>query len=566
MLPPSKNVPRRKDNRLILQFDYDCFYAQVLQNRDPVLKTQPLGVKQKNILATCNYPARRCGVAKLMLVSEAKRICPELVLVDGEDLTPFRDVSKRLYRFLCSHSWNNRVERLGFDEVFMDVTDIVDYNISCINQSSMQTSFFCLSRLDPQSGFVCDLTSVAGCLVGPPAPETCLENHVYLRLLLGSHLAHYLRCKLESDFGYTSTCGIATNKLLAKLAGGCNKPQNQTTLLALEPQDSLDFLDKRKIRDITGLGSKTAHSLESYVLNQGSIDSPDSHVNVRQIRQHKDMSPALLESLLAGPGSEKGIGARVWALLHGVDPTEVKEASDIPSQISIEDTYKGLETMAQITEELHKLSCSLIRRMRTDLVAPLEQCHGPSETARWTARPKTLRLSARWWPSRQDSHQSHAQNPGLNYNRVSRSGLLPGCVFDLSTDIEPIAQQLVANALLPLMRRLQSDKGQRGKIQLLNICVTNMLVGAADDKTGAGRDIAVMLKRQHTAVGPWRATEEATCGIDGHTGHVTDEADGEESNEDVSWDGAVHPPCCRCGHPIPEFALAAHMRYHELEG
>ncbi|PHH73203.1 hypothetical protein CDD82_5609 [Ophiocordyceps australis] len=566
MLPLSKKAPRRKDNRLILQFDYDCFYAQVLQNRDPALKTQPLGVRQKNILATCNYPARRRGVAKLMLVSEAKRLCPELVLVDGEDLTPFRDVSKQLYRFLRSHSWNNRVERLGFDEVFMDVTDIVDYNISCINQSSMQTSFFCLSRLDPQRGFACDLTSVAGCLVGPPAPQPRLDHHVYLRLLLGSHLAHYLRSKLESDFGYTSTCGIATNKLLAKLAGGCNKPQNQTTLLSLESHHVLDFLDRRRIRDITGLGFKIAQTLDSYALNQSIIDAPDSHVTVGQIRQHKDMSPALLESLLAGPASEKGIGTRVWALLHGVDPTEVKEASDIPSQISIEDTYKGLETMAQITEELHKLSCSLIRRMRTDLIAHSEHPHASSETARWTARPKTLRVSARWWPSRQDSHQSHLENSRLNYNRVSRSGLLPGFVFDLTSDIEPIAQQLVADAMLPLMRRLQSDKGQRGKLQLLNICVTNMLVGAADDKTGAGRDIAAMLKRQDTAVGPWRATDEATYGNHGHTGQLLDEADGEESNQDVSWDGAVHPQCSRCGHPIPDFALAAHMRYHELEG
>lgn len=54
-----------------------------------------------------------------MLASEAKKLCPELVLADGEDLTPFRDVSKVLFNFLRSHSWNNKVERLGFDEVFM---------------------------------------------------------------------------------------------------------------------------------------------------------------------------------------------------------------------------------------------------------------------------------------------------------------------------------------------------------------------------------------------------------------------------------------------------------------
>ena len=54
-----------------------------------------------------------------MLIAEAKKICPDLVLVDGEDLTPFRDMSKTLFAFLRSYSWSKKVERLGFDEVFM---------------------------------------------------------------------------------------------------------------------------------------------------------------------------------------------------------------------------------------------------------------------------------------------------------------------------------------------------------------------------------------------------------------------------------------------------------------
>ena len=58
-------------------------------------------------------------MAKLSQVSAAKKACPELVIVDGEDLTPFRDVSKRLHRVLKVHSWNGKVERLGLDEVFM---------------------------------------------------------------------------------------------------------------------------------------------------------------------------------------------------------------------------------------------------------------------------------------------------------------------------------------------------------------------------------------------------------------------------------------------------------------
>jgi nucleotidyltransferase/DNA polymerase involved in DNA repair len=91
----------------------------VYEVKNPALKPKPLGIKQKNILATCNYNARRRGVKKLMLITEAKKICPELVIVEGEDLTPFRDVSKILFNFFKSYSWNQKVERLGFDEVFM---------------------------------------------------------------------------------------------------------------------------------------------------------------------------------------------------------------------------------------------------------------------------------------------------------------------------------------------------------------------------------------------------------------------------------------------------------------
>lgn len=88
------------------------------------MRSLPLGVKQKSILATCNYVARARGVKKLMLISEAKRLCPGLVIMDGEDLTPFRDASKKLLGFLRSHSWNQKIERLGLDEVFMGKTNI----------------------------------------------------------------------------------------------------------------------------------------------------------------------------------------------------------------------------------------------------------------------------------------------------------------------------------------------------------------------------------------------------------------------------------------------------------
>ncbi|GAB0134225.1 hypothetical protein EsDP_00002605 [Epichloe bromicola] len=554
----ARPAPKQKHEAVVLHFDYDCFYAQVFENKDPTLKSKPLGVRQKNILATCNYNARKLGAKKLMLVSEARKLCKDLVLVDGEDLTPFRDMSKVLFDFLRSHSWNNKVERLGFDEVFMDVTDIIDYNIECLSISSLSQSFFSLSKTNPEAGFQCDLTDFAGRVEGTIPDEAPLDNKLYLRLLLGSHLANHLRSKMETELGYTSTCGISTNKLLSKLAGARNKPRDQTTLLAFSDDHVYAFVDAHKTRQIPGIGSKTAMQLESHVLGeQVELESQFTSVLfVKEVRLHPSMSPGFLETLLAGPGAEKGVGARVWGLLHGIDPTGVKFSSNVPSQISIEDTFKGLETVSQITEELHKLSCSLIRRMRIDLLTVDQHADIPG-AQRWIARPKTLRLAIRSWPIRQSTTSSQ------NSSRVSRSGPLPSFVFDTQSDIDELAQKLVAESLLPLLRRLQGDGGSRWNLQLMNICVANMRAGAADDRDGAGRDISAMFKNQDQVLRPFRIDPIPESGKN----DPMDSTSTDGSEKDSDWDDdADRPACPRCGHSLPLFAMSAHMRFHELEG
>lgn len=101
----------------MLHQDYDCFYAQVLEREDPKLRYLPLAVQQKQIIVTCNYEARRRGLHKLQLVKEARKNCPEVIIILGEDLSRFRNASKELYNFLRSYAWSGKVERLGFDEV-----------------------------------------------------------------------------------------------------------------------------------------------------------------------------------------------------------------------------------------------------------------------------------------------------------------------------------------------------------------------------------------------------------------------------------------------------------------
>ena len=78
-------------------------------------------MQQKQIIVTCNYVARRRGLYKMQLIKEARKACPDVVVVLGEDLTRFRNASKELYNFLRTYAWSGQAERLGFDEVRRDL-------------------------------------------------------------------------------------------------------------------------------------------------------------------------------------------------------------------------------------------------------------------------------------------------------------------------------------------------------------------------------------------------------------------------------------------------------------
>lgn len=580
--------------------DYDCFYAQVVANAQPALKSLPLGIKQKSILATCNYVARARGVRKLQLVSDARKLCPELVLVDGEDLSAFRDVSKKLYALLRAYSWNKKVERLGLDEIFIDVTDIVAYNLALLNRNTLPDSFFCLSQHDPEKGFSFDASAVAGCLAGAGHGLDHLDNPLYVKLVLASHLARYLRSKVEEE-GYTSVCGISTNKLLSKMVGTVNKPNNQTTLLSLHPDEVIAFMDSYGLRKVPGLGGKITHALESFYL--GREADTDTYTNVSavrvgQFRRHPDVTPQMLEKLLGSrSGSERGVGEKIWALLHGVDDTDVKAASSIPTQISMEDTYPGpdggLNTVAEVERELLKLTASLLRRMYVDLAeeefekrkqGPASSTNGhdagsqaPQKRRQWLAHPKTLRLSTR-------PKTSYRDGKPYNWGRASRSQPLPTFLFSSSTiaEDETVVGRLVKETLLPMFFTL--NPGKTGwNIGMLNICVTNMVPTAAESgAAGGGRDISQMFRRQEDILRDFRVRDEdGDENEDARPGKMLRQEsilegvpedgvdlDGIDSMdpESETWSDleGIHA-CHRCGHNIPPLAVAAHERYHDLE-
>ncbi|RDL39262.1 DNA polymerase [Venustampulla echinocandica] len=636
-------IQTRNDNRIVLHFDYDCFYASVFERENPSLKALPLltpppkAVQQKQIVVTCNYEARRRGLRKLQLISEAKKLVPDVVIVLGEELGRFRDASKALYKFLEAFTWSGKVEKLGFDEVWMDVTDLIDYNQAILNTNDLEHSFFQLKRNDPTVGFSYDATKIAGhsfpdnpqqgipsrsCTVTPPLGREDNDTVTLMtRLILGSHLAHHLRLNLEDDQGYTSTVGISTNKLLSKLVGNLNKPKGQTTLLPpyviLEDASCLSssdearrqshvslFLDGHDIGKIPGIGFKMSQRIRNHVLSRPAdfddrsmYEGTNESITVGHVATFPGMGPELLEKILGVPGAERGIGGRAWNLINGIDDTEVQQAKNVPSQISIEDSYGRLETMSEVVKELRTLTTSLIRRMHRDL---LEDDDEPDSAGgkRWTAHPKTLRLSTRpRLPLNADGTRTRS------FNRISRSGPLPNFVFNLKEDINAIVEKLVQVALIPMFRRLHSQPSG-WSLSLLNVAVTNMVETASDDgRAGGRRDIGRMFKRQEEVLKEWKVEDRdvppdhpagseavvpshaiplpptlgneiqhhcvptALAGSEDMIQPTQTSTDGNASWEsDDEDDGAGNRAMCAvCNAVMPAFAMAAHERFHDLD-
>lgn len=546
-------------------------------------------------MVTCNYEARRRGLHKLQLIKDAKRICPDVVIVLGEDLTKFRDASKDLYSFVRDFIWGGRVERLGFDELSLDVTEMIDYNVQLLNSNDLTTSFFHLDQKDPTVGFTYDATRYLGATYPPTQDGSAKPPEISsldMRLLLGSHLIGYLRRRMEHEKGFTATGGVSTSKLLAKLVGSVHKPNNQTTLLPpYEPsgdpgsQDTnvTQFIDSHEIRKIPGIGSRLAQKLRLKVTGQST---GEEKLTVRDVRLFPGMGPPTLEKTLGGPGAPKGIGMKVWSILHGVDNTDVLEARDLPTQISIEDTYgRGrLDSLENVRRELEVLARSLIRRMRTDL---LDRTDSTAPQPRWLAHPRTLRLSTRPRnPPETDGARSY------NWNRISRSAPLPSFVFHVDENIDAIAERLVQDHAMAMFRKLHPEKSG-WDLQLMNIAVTHLVESAGDQKQSSGRDIRKMFRQQEAVLREWTVREPDSEGgeqdEDGDTNKsrgqdplregrmqqpgvcavVSDREDGEWQDDDES-DGLwrVSPAsveCSLCGAAIPHFALLAHQTFHAAE-
>lgn len=112
--------------RVILHLDMNSFFASVEQAHDPSLKGIPMAVagnpkERRGILVTCSYEARAFGIYTTMTVGEAKRICPELVILPP-DFDKYRTASAAVFDLL--RTYTDLVEPVSIDEAYIDITAI----------------------------------------------------------------------------------------------------------------------------------------------------------------------------------------------------------------------------------------------------------------------------------------------------------------------------------------------------------------------------------------------------------------------------------------------------------
>jgi DNA polymerase IV len=186
---------------VILHVDIDAFFAAIEQLREPRLKGRPV-IVGAGCIASCSYEARRFGLHAGMALSEARRLCPEAVVLEGHAQV-YRCFAERIFE--CCRALAPAVESY-LDEAYCD-----------------------LSGTDRLHGDPLDA-------------------------------ARRLKREILERTGLTVTCGIGPNRMLAKLVGKTTKPDGLASISASEADA---FLTDRPIEHLAGVGRSHARTLRS---------------------------------------------------------------------------------------------------------------------------------------------------------------------------------------------------------------------------------------------------------------------------------------------------------------
>lgn len=270
--------------RKIIHLDMDCFYAAIEVRDNPELRGHPVAVggarDRRGVLTTCNYEARAFGIHSAMPTFKALQQCPHLIVVPVR-FDAYRRESHRVRALM--EQFTSVIEPLSLDEAYLDV-----------------------SHLDR------------------PAADVAAE----------------LRAMVYSTTGLTASAGIASNKLLAKVASDWEKPNGQ---FEIKPDDVAGFMTQLPVRKVWGIGPVAAARLQAE--------------GITTCGQLQDLNALALQQLFGRFGSE------LYDLCRGRDDRPV-ETHRPRKSLSTERTFStDLQTLEACRQQMEPL----VREILEDL-------------------------------------------------------------------------------------------------------------------------------------------------------------------------------------------------------
>lgn len=197
--------------RKIIHMDLDAFFCAVEELKNPNLKDKPFAVggspTGRGVIASCSYAARKYGIHSAMPTAQALRICPDLLLVSSRH-REYSEKSKLVMEILAD--FTPLMEQISVDEAFLDVSDI---------QKESQA------------------------------------------------IALEIQLKIDFETGLPASFGVASNKLVAKIANDYGKKQKggntyPRAIQVVQPGKEAEFLAPLSVDMLWGVGPKTAEKLK----------------------------------------------------------------------------------------------------------------------------------------------------------------------------------------------------------------------------------------------------------------------------------------------------------------
>ena len=187
----------------------DAFFASVELLERPELRHLPVVVSSHHpraVICAASYPAREFGLRSAMPMSQARKLCPQVIVIEP-DFEKYRTVSAQIHQIF--QRYTALIEPLSLDEAYLDVTDNLQ-NISSATEVAMR-----------------------------------------------------IRAEIFQATGLTASAGVAPNKFLAKVASDWNKPNG---ICIIKPSKVKAFIHDLPLKKIPGVGKVTQEKLKSMQL------------------------------------------------------------------------------------------------------------------------------------------------------------------------------------------------------------------------------------------------------------------------------------------------------------